>query len=79
MLSRINFKKKDKNLVSLGRNGDINTTGLEIFCPINPPEYVELTPLTSKGLLGRCRIRIPLEQETIQSIINALEEIKGFI
>jgi hypothetical protein len=53
----------------LGRNGVFNCTGLYISW--GPEKTVNIYPITSKKVLGRCRIAIP--QEAIPDVIKALK------
>ena len=59
--------------MSLGRNGYIQTHGLQVQ---SAPAWdeVEIYPITSKGHKGRCKIKFP--KEAIPELIKALQEIQ---
>jgi hypothetical protein len=66
MISRRFMFPKDKSAWSLGRNGMLQTIGVEITevgkrFTVTPVGYTELVPITSKGERGRCKIQIPVE------------------
>jgi hypothetical protein len=60
----------------LGRNGTFQSTGVQInnwnnhVSTGNP--YIEIEPLTSRKLAGRCRIEIPTEH--LPEFIKALQK-----
>jgi hypothetical protein len=59
-----------KTTEALGRNGMMKATGLSIF--VNKDDNTALVgPITSKGLVGRCWIEIPVE-----SFLEAAKLIK---
>lgn len=56
----------------LGRNGNFKSIGLNVYkYKYSTEDKVELTPITSKGLLGRCVIEIPTE--SIPDLIKSLQ------
>lgn len=67
--------KLTKNTYSLGRNGDIKTIAIDISLYEGSLRVIEISPITSKGLIGRCGIQIPIED--IQKIIDTLEKYKN--
>ncbi len=60
----------DEALHFLGRNGIGKCTGLQIF---HFDEFVELQPFTSKDILGRCHVRLPVA--AIPKMIELLASI----
>lgn len=53
--------KLSQSTKSLGRNGEMNTTGLEIHRHLwNDGQTLSISPVTSKGQTGRCSIEIPV-------------------
>lgn len=56
---------------SLGRNGNMKTTGLNI---LNQNNVVTLTPINTKGL-GRCTIEVPNDEKTLNELIQSLQSI----
>jgi hypothetical protein len=56
---------------SLGRNGTINTRGLVIH---SRPSVITLTPITSRGLMGRCYIEV--HQDSLRDLISQLNAIR---
>jgi len=62
----------------LGRNGVYKQSGINVSMVIgNPihPKRVMLSPITSKGEVGRAWLEIP--KEKIPELIKALQEIGG--
>jgi hypothetical protein len=57
MNAKIRFKRTVR---FTGRNGTFKAVGLDIF--IDKDNVVSLYPITSKGVIGNCRIDIPLEE-----------------
>lgn len=55
----------------LGRNGNFKQSGINIF---DTDDTIYLTPITSKGDLGRCEISIP--KEDVSRLIAQLQKIK---
>ena len=55
-----------------GRNGYMKCNGLDLMAMSNDTELI-ISPLTSKGDVGRCDIAIPIEK--IPKIISALKVI----
>ncbi|HNU14064.1 MAG TPA: hypothetical protein PKI55_06345 [Chitinophagaceae bacterium] len=68
MIATIKFTKETN---FTGRNGYFKASGLELS-GYDPNGNVMLTPLTSKGLAGRCDITIPVED--IPSLIKQLKK-----
>lgn len=64
-----------KNTISIGRNGLIKTSGVEIHLSKGGSfeGLIDLHPLTSKGIAANCRISIPLDE--IPSFISSLNEL----
>lgn len=65
----------------LGRNGNFKSSGVCVELNASPTlgeGTVYLTPFTSKGLLGRCRIEIPVESaaDLISALRWAIKEAK---
>jgi hypothetical protein len=52
---------RNQTTTSLGRNGSLITTGLEIgYHAYNPNyPYTNIRPITSRGSIGQCAIEIP--------------------
>lgn len=76
-MNRIKFK--EKTTISNGRNGTIQTTGIEIYK--SPPridesnkiyECIRIFPITSYDKAGNCWIEIPVPE--IKNFIKQLEE-----
>lgn len=65
MLKIITFKR---NTAFLGRNGYFKCSGLEIS---RDGDLVQLQPVTSKGLTGRCLIEIPAEH--VVEVLRAMK------
>lgn len=59
---------------SLGRNGYIRTSGVEIMTGIG--QEIHLTPLTSKGTPGRCRLVI--DGSALDEIIAQLRSAAAY-
>jgi len=60
----------------LGRNGQFKAIGIEVGklqAFETSPEEVQLSPITSKGDIGRCRICIPVAE--IPAVIKVLERV----
>lgn len=75
-MSQIKFKNKVTN--SLGRNGWMNTIGLDIIHSYNRLDennntykVFSINPINSKNNVGRCEIEIPFENidELIEHLI----------
>jgi len=59
MVKVYDFKKGSKaDCISMGRNGTMQTTGLEIMS-MEHRGAIRLTPINSKGLAGNCFIEVP--------------------
>ena len=69
MPETMSFKK---NTTFLGRNGEFKCSGLSVA---SFSDYVLIEPITSKGEVGRCSIRIPVE--SIGGLCRLLKEAKG--
>jgi hypothetical protein len=63
----INFKQQ---VTFTGRNGTFKCVGVEVWELSN---RVTISPITSKGKIGRCDIDIPLEN--LGEFINALTDL----
>jgi len=63
----------DRTTSSIGRNGVIITTGVDIF---PSTERVELSPITSKDTVGNCSISIPISDvfEVVDTMKEAVRE-----
>jgi len=57
--------------ISLGRNGPIKTSGVEVFVVGNE---VWMSPLTSKGGVGRCHVAIPSDPNILTTLAGLLLE-----
>ena len=57
---------------AMGRNGSMYVAALEVR-ELN--KVVSLTPITSRGLAGRCCIEIPKDAATLRSIARELRTI----
>jgi hypothetical protein len=55
-----------------GRNGYHKCSGIELWV-MNGQQAVNIAPLTSKGVVGRCDIEVPLED--VPALIAALQAI----
>lgn len=75
-MSQIKFK--NKITMSLGRNGLLNTIGVNISLDYNRLDennnvykVMSIQPITSKNEIGRCEIEIPVENidELIEHLI----------
>lgn len=67
-------KRKERVYFSLGRNGYVQTEGLEIHHAPKEIDQIDIYPINSKRYPSRCRITIP--KKAIPSLIKALSEIK---
>lgn len=56
-----------------GRNGFMKCSGIDLL--ETSDKTVMLSPITSKGTIGRCDISVPVE--SIPALIAALEQLKG--
>lgn len=67
--------KFSKPTTFLGRNGMFAATGLEInpYLTADNHSVVVLEPVTSRGVIGRCNIEIPVED--IPSLIAELQAL----
>lgn len=77
-MSQIKFK--NKVTLSLGRNGYLNTTGIEVEKTYrrldknnNPYEVVAIYPITSRGVVGVGYINLPVE--SIPELTKELQKI----
>lgn len=68
---RYTIENFDRGSYSLGKNGYMITTGVEIF---ESTDVIEVSPINSKGKVGICYIQIP--KNKIQELIDALKQIK---
>jgi hypothetical protein len=64
-----------------GRNGAFKCTGIDIFkwhYTANDTSDISITPITSKGILGRCEIEVPIENlpAVIEILQNLVDEHK---
>jgi len=76
MFVTINFKNKVTAAEALGRNGTMECRGLDM-CLSNyykQEPVIQITPVNSKGGLGRCYIEVPMED--IDAVIDALTQMK---
>ncbi len=67
-LSRVQMFKSNRVTESLGRNGCMKTTGIDIYRRTDG--NIELSPVTSKGTRGRCSVAIP--KEDVAEVMNAV-------
>jgi hypothetical protein len=72
------FKKllfnKARTTTSLGRNGTIMTTGIDVgYHECNTP-FTSIRPLTSRGGVGRCAIEIPTEDCPFRALDALIEK-----
>ena len=73
MIHKISYKR---TLSALGRNGHIKQSGIEVMNREDSHQgHISLSPITSKGDIGRCEIEIPIED--LQQVIDALEQVSG--
>ena len=72
MIKRIGWKTND-DLYFLGRNGYGKCSGLEIG--ILTEDVVSIEPLTSRAVVGRARITIPVDK--IPAVIEALRDLEA--
>lgn len=64
----------DRTTNFTGRNGYFKCAGVEVLeCEHN--DTVMLSPITSKGNIGRCDIAVPIEN--LKALANTLLEIAG--
>lgn len=56
-----------------GRNGYMKQSGVEVFA--SPAGVVRLTPINSKGVVGRGCIEIPNDPAVINEFITALQAV----
>lgn len=60
---------------SYGRNGNIKTSGIEMFrCSRMEGKSIMILPITSRGAVANCHIEIPMEE--IDEFIHQLELMK---
>jgi hypothetical protein len=76
MMRTINYSP-DKMVNAQGCNGYMKCAGLSILfmrAGLSTTDLVELSPLTSKGLIGNCAIQIPIDHlpELIQTLTQLL-------
>ena len=64
-----------QNVGFLGRNGPGKCLGIEVYS--DRLGYVALSPITSRGEVGRCRIEISDDEATVLDLINALCTVIG--
>jgi hypothetical protein len=62
--------------ISLGRNGCINTLGIEIWYTT---DEVFLSPLRSNGETGRCAIALPADATILNEVIRILGNVRDQI
>jgi len=55
----------DLRCVALGRNGTINATGVEVYAT---EKVVTLTPITTRGVPGRCYIELPNDPAFLRAL-----------
>jgi len=66
-----NIVKLSQNTQSLGHNGMIITTAIDVHKNLwNDGATLTIQPITSKGLVGRCSIEIPMAD--VFQLIKAL-------
>jgi hypothetical protein len=68
---------KGVETTSFGRNGTMRTTGLDVtFFDFGSGEFTSFSPITSKGLAGKCRIEIPAESCPFHALDALIESQK---
>lgn len=61
-----------KRVVSYnGKNGWLKCKGIDIM---SLGDYIRISPLTSRGLVAKCHIDVPVEE--IDNLINELQKLK---
>ena len=74
MNATVKFNRpKDDTAMFLGRNGYFTCVGVEIF-DMTFRKVVEISPITSKGKVGRCYIQIP-----IGNLPEVIEKLSAFL
>jgi hypothetical protein len=63
--------KNNRQTDSLGRNGWINTHGIDI--QYDSREMITLSPIRKNTDIGRCQIQIPVED--VNALIVTLQEL----
>ena len=58
--------------LALGRNGTVNAAALEI---LEQQDVVTLSPVTTRGAVGRCWIELPRDSATLRAVADVLNEI----
>jgi len=61
-----------RNTFFTGRNGMFKASGLEIL-PLDHNNSFMISPITSKGLIGRCDVEIP--KEVLPELIKTLQSL----
>lgn len=64
----------------LGRNGYSKQSGLNVYDSTRSRGHIlEISPVTSKGIIGKCRIECPVQDlpKLIEALQNIVEHIKG--
>src|SRR5690606_1838951 len=59
-------------LHSLGRNGLMKTIGIEV--DFAHPSILMVSPINSRGDVGRCEIRIPKDRAHIKALMGILQK-----
>jgi len=67
---------KGNETTSFGRNGTMRTIGLEVSYLNFNVRITSLSPITSKGQPGRCRIEIPTEACPFKALDALIESQK---
>lgn len=63
----------DKTTRFLGRNGTFKMTGMDLYLSTHS-KTVSISPITSKGDVGRCDMEIPVEN--IDAVCEQLQTLK---
>ena len=65
--------KLSETTTSFGRNGTLNTTAIDVHKNLwNAGKTITISPITSKNLIGRCSIEIP-----VADIPKLIDELKA--
>lgn len=77
MITTINYPNKGKKqngntCTSLGRNGSMQTTGLEVMVT---HDSINLAPINSYGYAGRCSIELPKDTATLSQLAAIVQNL----
>jgi len=68
MIKVLDWSQLNDRPISIGRNGSIKTSGLDIF---SDKATIHIVPITSRGNLSNCSVSIPKSE--IHNLINILK------